>query len=93
MRKVMVLLMVLALTFSTSRTIYAQSTEVPMEESRIICADDARAYYGVKCVGCGRDDCMQYIGYEQVGTGGTTHRMYYKCTNCGAVTFVTMHAR
>lgn len=52
-----------------------------------------RTNYGIACVNCGLYDYMKYIGYEQVGIGGTTHRMIYRCEKCGAVTYWDLQAR
>ncbi len=49
--------------------------------------------FGVQCINCKQYDYMEYMGYEQVGIGGTLHRLYYRCTFCGAVTTVDLQAR
>lgn len=54
--------------------------------------EEAQVSLGIACPGCGMDS-WEFAWYEQVGVGGTTYRIYYKCTNCGGMTFVIMHAR
>ena len=51
--------------------------------------EEAQVSLGIACPGCGRDS-REFARYEQVGVRNIAYRVYYNCTNCGSMTFVTL---
>lgn len=93
MKRKIAMLMAAAALFLTSGTTTAYAAEPANLVAQVAEAAAPQANYGMECAVCGRVDCLQFLYYEQVGIGGTTHRIYYKCTNCGGTTVVVMNAR
>lgn len=93
MKKKFAMLMAAAVLFLANGTVTTYATEPVDMVAQIAEAAVPQANYGMECCVCGRVDCLQFLYYEQAGIGGTTHRIYYKCTNCGGTTIVVMNAR
>lgn len=92
-KKIIFAFMSVIVLFSAKSSMDLQAAEsTPMLLDEVMMKEEAQISLGILCPGC-KSDSWEFAWYEQVGISGMTHRVYYKCTNCGGLTFITMHAR